>query len=73
MQNAIVGTSQFCSRPDSSTFSISEVTRQYLVEGSARIISVGEETWIDCGTPSSLQRAAEMVEEGIFKIREVQQ
>lgn len=57
---------------DSSTFSISEVTRQYLVEGSARIISVGEETWIDCGTPSSLQRAAEMVEEGIFKIREAQ-
>ena len=56
---------------DSDTFSISDVTRQYLVEGSASIISVGEETWIDCGTPSSLQRAAKMVEEGRFKIREV--
>ena len=56
---------------DSDTFSISDVTRQYLVEGSASIISVGEETWIDCGTPSSLQRAAKMVEEGRFKIKGV--
>ena len=42
---------------DSVDFSISDVTRQYLVEGKARIISVGENTWIDCGTPENLQRA----------------
>ena len=58
---------------DSNSFSISDITRQYLVEGSAKIISVGEGTWIDCGTPSSLQRAAQMVEDGVFKIRESQQ
>ena len=55
---------------DSEDFSISDVTRQYLVEGKARIISVGENTWIDCGTPDNLQRAAEMVEAGMFTIRE---
>lgn len=51
-------------------FSISDVTRQYLSERDVKIISVGENTWIDCGTPSSLSRAARMVELGMFKIRE---
>lgn len=51
-------------------FSISDVTRQYLSERDVKIISVGENTWIDCGTPSSLSRAAKMVELGMFKIRE---
>ena len=51
-------------------FSISDVTRQYLVEGEGRLISVGENTWIDCGTPESLHRAAQMVEDGLFTIRE---
>ncbi len=55
---------------DSVDFSISDVTRQYLLEGTAKIISVGENTWIDCGTPENLQRAAEMVEAGMFTIRE---
>ena len=55
---------------DSVDFSISDVTRQYLLEGKAKIISVGENTWIDCGTPENLQRAAEMVEAGMFTIRE---
>lgn len=54
---------------DLPNFSISDVTRQYLVEEEARIISVGENTWIDCGTPESLQRAAQMVESGMFNIR----
>lgn len=56
---------------DGPDFSISDVTRQYLVEGSARVISVGENTWIDCGTPESLQRAARLVEEGVFVIQEM--
>ena len=51
-------------------FSISDVTKQYLSEGNVKIISVGENTWIDCGTPSSLSRAAKMVELGMFRIRE---
>ena len=54
---------------DSPEFSISDVTRQYLVEGDAKVISVGENTWIDCGTPENLQRAARMVEDGLFSIR----
>ena len=54
---------------DSPSFSISDVTRQYLVEGDANIISVGENTWIDCGTPENLQRAARMVQDGLFTIR----
>ena len=54
---------------NSPKFSISDVTRQYLVEGEGRVISVGENTWIDCGTPESLHRAAQMVEDGLFTIR----
>ena len=54
---------------DSPEFSISDVTRQYLVEGDAKVISVGENTWIDCGTPENLQRAARMVQDGLFTIR----
>ena len=54
---------------DSPEFSISDVTRQYLVEGDAKVISVGENTWIDCGTPENLQRAARMVQDGLFSIR----
>ena len=49
-------------------FSISDVTRQYLKEGIANIINVGDNTWIDCGTPEGLVRAAKMVESGVFKI-----
>lgn len=51
-------------------FSISDVTKQYLSEGNVKIISAGENTWIDCGTPSSLSRAAKMVELGMFRIVE---
>ena len=54
---------------DSPEFSISDVTRQYLVGGDAKVISVGENTWIDCGTPENLQRAARMVQDGLFLIR----
>ena len=49
-------------------FSISNVTRQYLNEGIAKIINVGDNTWIDCGTPEGLVRAGKMVESGVFKI-----
>ena len=55
---------------DKADFSISDVTKQYLSEKDVKIVSVGENTWIDCGTPSSLSRAAKMVELGMFRIRE---
>jgi glucose-1-phosphate thymidylyltransferase len=54
---------------DSADFSISDITKQYISEGLARTISVGENTWIDCGTPESLLRAAQMVELGLFTMR----
>ena len=50
------------------SFSISDITQQYIHEGLARWRNVGENTWIDCGTPESLQRAARMVEEGLFRL-----
>ena len=53
----------------SPDFSISDVTRQYIVEESVQWRNVGENTWIDCGTPESLQRAALMVEGGLFKVQ----
>ena len=56
---------------DSADFSISDITKQYISEGLARTISVGENTWIDCGTPESLLRAAQMVEQGLFTMRGV--
>lgn len=54
---------------NSQSFSISDITKQYILEGSAKAISVGDNTWIDCGTPEGLQRAAEMVERGVFIIQ----
>ena len=53
---------------DLPNFSISDVTKQYIKEGIAKTVSVGENTWIDCGTPESLLRAGQMVEQGIFTI-----
>tara|TARA_B110001452_G_scaffold267608_1_gene278431 strand:+ start:3180 stop:3932 length:753 start_codon:yes stop_codon:yes gene_type:complete len=56
------------STQDSPDFSISDITKQYISEGLARTISVGENTWIDCGTHESLRRAGQMVEQGLFVI-----
>ena len=55
---------------DFTDFSISDITNQYISEGDVKIISVGENTWIDCGTPENLLLAARMVEEGKFTIKE---
>jgi len=44
--------------------SISDVTRQYVQIGKARLLSVGEETWVDCGTPDSLLMASQMAKDG---------
>ena len=33
-------------------------------QGNAKLLSVGHETWVDCGTPDSLLLAAQMVKDG---------
>ena len=45
-------------------FSISDINRAYISEKKARIVSVGEETWVDCGTPETLLQASIMAKEG---------
>tara|TARA_B110001452_G_scaffold265791_1_gene271176 strand:- start:355 stop:1101 length:747 start_codon:yes stop_codon:yes gene_type:complete len=45
-------------------FSISDVTRQYIQLGNAKLLSVGKETWVDCGTPETLLIASQMVKDG---------
>ena len=45
-------------------FSISDVTRRYVKDGSATLLTVGEETWVDCGTAESLLQASIMARDG---------
>ena len=45
-------------------FSISDVTRAYVLQGTAKLLTVGEETLVDCGTPDSLLQASLMAKEG---------
>jgi dTDP-glucose pyrophosphorylase len=33
-------------------------------QGAAQLITVGEDTWVDCGTPDSLLHASQMAKEG---------
>ena len=47
-------------------FSISQVTRQYVSEKSAKFASIGENSWLDCGTPENLRIAEKLVSQGIF-------
>ena len=45
-------------------FSITDVNRRYVRRGAAQLITVGEDTWVDCGTPDSLLHASQMAKEG---------
>ena len=45
-------------------FSISDINRAYIAEGNAEFVSVGAETWVDCGTPETLLQASIMAKEG---------
>ncbi len=47
-----------------SAFSISDINKAYISENNAQIVSVGEETWVDCGTPETLLQASIMAKEG---------
>ena len=45
-------------------FSISDITRTYVKAREASVLSVGKETWVDCGTPDSLLLASQMAKDG---------
>jgi len=45
-------------------FSISDINRAYIAEGKANLVSVGAETWVDCGTPETLLQASIMAKDG---------
>lgn len=47
-----------------SDFSISDINRMYVRNGEARLISIGAETWVDCGTPDALLQASNMAKDG---------
>lgn len=47
-----------------SNFSISDINRMYVRNGEARLISIGAETWVDCGTPDALLQASNMAKDG---------
>jgi len=36
----------------------------YVQERSAELVTVGEETWVDCGTPDALLQASIMAKDG---------
>ena len=52
------------SNQQGDAFSISDITRMYVRQGEAGVLSVGEETWVDCGTPDSLLQASQMAKDG---------
>jgi|TARA_B100001094_G_scaffold293484_1_gene313382 glucose-1-phosphate thymidylyltransferase len=45
-------------------FSISDINRAYIIENNARLVSIGKETWVDCGTPETLLEASIMAKDG---------
>ncbi len=45
-------------------FSISDINNLYINEGKAKILNIGDDTWIDCGTPHSLLQASILASEG---------
>lgn len=46
--------------------SISDVNRKYIELGAAHLKDLGEEVWIDCGTPDALQEGAELAKLGVL-------
>ncbi len=52
------------SKRKGSDFSISDITRRYVIQGDAIIRNIGEGTWVDCGTPENLLKAGNLAFEG---------
>ena len=53
-----------CVEQNIEDLSITDINRIYVKEGSVKMLNVGEETWVDCGTPESLLQAGIMAKEG---------
>lgn len=51
-------------KENGAQFSITDVNRRYVQQGAAQLITVGEDTWVDCGTPDSLLHASQMAKDG---------
>lgn len=47
-------------------FSITDLNRRYIRQGQVAVRSIGEEVWLDCGTPDALQEAAELARAGVL-------
>tara|TARA_B100001250_G_C19813918_1_gene797214 strand:+ start:224 stop:970 length:747 start_codon:yes stop_codon:yes gene_type:complete len=53
-----------CQKEQLADFSITEINRKYVKTGDIKLLNIGKETWIDCGTPDSLLEASIMAKEG---------
>jgi glucose-1-phosphate thymidylyltransferase len=53
-----------CEKEYSKKFSISDINRKYIQKNQAKLLNLGKETWVDCGTPDSLLTASIMAKEG---------
>jgi glucose-1-phosphate thymidylyltransferase len=53
-----------CEKEYSKKFSISDINRKYIQKNQAKLLNLGKETWVDCGTPDSLLAASIMAKEG---------
>ncbi len=53
-----------CEKEYGEKLSITDVNRKYVENNSARLLNIGKETWVDCGTPDSLLDASIMARDG---------
>ncbi len=53
-----------CCGPEQEDFSITNLNRRYIQMGAARLRNLGEEEWLDCGTPEALLRAGVLARDG---------
>ena len=53
-----------CVSNNEEVMSITDINRMYVKEGPVKLLNIGEETWVDCGTPESLLQAGKMAKEG---------
>ena len=54
------------SSTESEGFSISDLNRIYIAMGDAHLKDLGDQEWLDCGTPDALLRAAELAKDGLL-------
>ena len=53
-----------CEKEYGEKLSITDVNRKYVQNNSAKLLNIGKETWVDCGTPDSLLDASIMARDG---------